>query len=238
MEPDRRTKRMLQGLTLALGAPLGWLFLQWWGGRNPSLALAAEPWLYGYMLVGTSLAFGTFGWMLGRHEEDLERISITDSLTGLKNQRYFRARLDEEFESARRHSRPLSLLTMDLDFFKRVNDTHGHPMGDRLLAEVARAFAGQVRKGETLARVGGEEFSILLPGITLKKARQVGERIRQDVKKIRLATRRGEEVTVTVSLGLACASPGKAGSAESLVARADKALYKAKAQGRDRLVTG
>lgn len=235
-ETNRKAQRSLQGLILALGAPLGWLLIRTLEGMSPLALLSAQPGLFIYMLTGTGLAFGIFGWLLGRHEEKLEEISITDGLTGLRNQRYFRMRFEEEFESARRHARPLSLLMMDLDFFKKVNDLHGHPLGDRLLAEVARAFAGQVRKGETLARVGGEEFALLLPGIAEPEALLVGERIRQAVKKIELPGRQGGVVGITVSLGLASVRNPEKENMDLLYSRADQALYQAKEQGRDRLV--
>src|SRR4051794_34846895 len=130
-------RRAIQGAVLALGAPLGWLAIQALAGKDPLAALRSEPWLYLYMMVGTVTAFAAFGLVLGRHEETLKKISIPAALPGRGNRRYFQIRFDEEFASARRHGRPLSVVEFDLDFFKAVNDKYGHPAGDRVLAGVA-----------------------------------------------------------------------------------------------------
>jgi diguanylate cyclase (GGDEF)-like protein len=189
--------------------------------------------LYLYMTCGTILAFGIFGWMLGNHETSLEEISITDPLTGLRNRRYFDTRLEEEFETARRHKRPLSLLAIDLDFFKAVNDRFGHPVGDKVLALAAKRCATHVRKGETLARTGGEELGLLLPGLTASQASRVAERIRKELAGPGIVTHQGV-AHITGSVGVAEISAEDRHAAH-LYARADRALYRAKRGGRDRV---
>src|SRR5258707_343548 len=133
----RPVVRALQGLALSVGSPLGWLALQWYEGSHPLIELLWHPGIYVYMLVCTALAFAGFGWYLGWQEELFRDNSLHDALTGLYNPRYFWLRLGDEQAFAARHRRPLSLLIGDLDLFKRVNDTHGHAVGNRVLVAVA-----------------------------------------------------------------------------------------------------
>jgi diguanylate cyclase (GGDEF)-like protein/PAS domain S-box-containing protein len=164
-----------------------------------------------------------------RDREALERLAATDDLTGLLNHRAFRARLDDEVARARRHDRPLSLIAIDLDHFKSVNDEHGHPVGDRVLTAVARRLGESVREGEVLARVGGEEFAWLLPETDVGGARAAAERVRASVARAPLP----EVGRLTISAGV-CELEG-IGTAAELIRRADAALYAAKEGGRDRV---
>jgi two-component system cell cycle response regulator len=163
----------------------------------------------------------------------LERLAVTDDLTLAYNSRYLSSRLDLELERAQRTEAPLSVLLMDLDFFKRVNDRYGHDVGDQVL----RAFAGRVRSAtrrvDVLIRRGGEEFVLLMPGATTEQARVIAERVRFNVSQSPIAI--GEKrVSQTVSIGVATwdgrESPAK------LEKRADAAMYRAKERGRDRVV--
>lgn len=159
--------------------------------------------------------------------ETLEREAATDGLTGLANSRTFHQRLASEIERARRYGRDLSLALLDLDHFKRVNDLHGHQAGDRVLADFARRLAGSARDGELVARLGGEEFAWLMPETDEQGAHAAADRMRRLVAD---ATFAGVG-TVTASVGVCSLRPGH--DADELVRCADRALYRAKDEGRN-----
>jgi diguanylate cyclase (GGDEF)-like protein len=148
-----------------------------------------------------------------------------DELTGLHNYRMFRECLDQEVLQTDRSSSPLSLVMLDIDDFKRYNDTHGHEGGNAVLIELARVLMGVLRKSDLAARYGGEEFVLLLPGTPKTAARAVAERARQAVRK---------RLLVTVSLGVST-YPADAGDAGQLVRHADRAMYVAKTAGKDQV---
>src|SRR4051812_11386120 len=161
---SRTRFRALQGLAFGVFAAPGWALVQGLiePGNSPAAELAAHPWLYAYLLAGAAAGFAVFGAMLGRREDALldanrrlDALSVSDPLTELKNVRYFRARLDEARAGALRSGEPLSLVVLDLDRFKEVNDRFGHPTGDALLRRVAAAVSGAVREGDTAARLNG-----------------------------------------------------------------------------------
>ncbi len=165
-------------------------------------------------------------------ERELRRLSVTDSLTGLYNQRFFYATLKREIEAAARYGRPLSLLMSDLDFFKAFNDRFGHLAGDKALQQVAQVLEANVRAMDLCCRYGGEEFAVLLPHATMNEALGVAERVRGGVALTNFAPEGvAEEIQITMSLGLATLGPGE--KDEDLVRRADGALYAAKQAGRD-----
>jgi diguanylate cyclase (GGDEF)-like protein len=170
-------------------------------------------------------------------EEELRRLSVTDDLTGLYNQRFFYATLRREVETARRYGRPLCLLLMDLDLFKRYNDTYGHLEGDRVLARVAATVQEAVRTTDLACRYGGEEFVVLLPQTDLDEAEQVAGRVRAEVAALRFHPQgpRGEprETTVSLSIGAARFLPEQ--DMHELVRAADAAMYAAKEAGRNRV---
>jgi diguanylate cyclase (GGDEF)-like protein len=153
-----------------------------------------------------------------------------DGLTGLLNHRAFRARLERMARRAAATGQPLSLVTIDLDRFKAVNDTHGHPVGDRVLAEAAARLAGEARGADAVGRAGGEEFGWLLPGQAAEAATLAAERLREAIRGAGFPA----GIAMTASLGVC--DLAAAGGAEALVARADEALYWAKAHGRDAVV--
>ncbi|MDX2010920.1 MAG: diguanylate cyclase [Myxococcaceae bacterium] len=164
----------------------------------------------------------------------LERLAVTDGLTGLFNHRRFQEALHSELLRCERHKRPLAVLMLDVDFFKKVNDSMGHPAGDELLRRLAEVLSKDLRQTDLIARYGGEEFAVLLPETTKAEALQVGERMREAVE-----ARINENTTwpqrITVSVGVAT-FPEDAKSAEDLLEAADQALYVAKRQGRNRVV--
>ena len=214
------------------------------GGHDALEELTRYELLYLYLLVPTCVVFASFGAILGSREEALRetnaRLSddaLTDELTGLKNLRYFRARLEEECSISRRDDSRIALLMIDLDRFKRVNDRFGHPEGDRLLQWVALAISSVIRQGETASRVGGEEFAVLLPGASSQEALAAAERVRSAVGAVQLHPSAGGEIRITVSVGCASTADLGALAPSELYAAADEALYDAKRAGRDRAVS-
>ena len=205
-------------------------------GLNPLTDIVQRPFLHLYVFLGTMVAFGVFGAMVGSREDLLEAMALRDSLTGLFNARYLQMRLGEELAAAKRHRSPVSFVLFDIDHFKRVNDEHGHPVGDRMLRLIGRSILSKLRVGETAARVGGEEFAMLLPHTSAKNAAIGAERIRQAIGQTTLETDSGHNISVTVSAGVACATDPATYSAETIYRLADQALYQAKEQGRNRAV--
>jgi diguanylate cyclase (GGDEF)-like protein len=161
--------------------------------------------------------------------------AIIDSLTGLFTRRHFDIRIDDMFRLARRYATPFSLILLDLDHFKQVNDTHGHRAGDVVLRETATLITRGIRDCDSAFRYGGEEFAVLLPETTVEQARSIGERLRKAVRTHKVQTDGNAEVAVTLSLGVAEYSPALANHGE-LLALADHALYQAKQAGRNRTV--
>jgi len=172
--------------------------------------------------------------------QELARRSITDPLTGLFNRRYFEYRLAQELERARRHGDPVALAFLDLDHFKRVNDTYGHATGDAVLLAVARVLQEELRRLDVCTRWGGEEFAAILPSTDAAGAMVVCQRVLRTLRSHgglvapRLGSEAGEVVRFTASMGVAVHEPASGGTAEELLRRADAALYQAKRQGRNR----
>lgn len=165
----------------------------------------------------------------------LAQLAVTDPLTGLQNRRSLYEHLDREFCRKKRYERPFSLLLLDIDHFKSVNDTHGHQMGDRVLRLVADVLRSQIRAADVAGRFGGEEFMILAPETGKDAAFALAERIRRTVQKASAAA--GEGVpTVTISIGAGCTDGVQAATVEDLVRLTDEALYRAKREGRNRTV--
>ncbi len=168
-----------------------------------------------------------------RLREELQAKANQDGLTGLNNHNEFQRRLQEEVKRVVRYNRPLSLLMLDIDHFKRVNDTYGHPQGDLVLKTVGEVLRESRRGSDVAARYGGEEFAVLLPEVGLNAAITAAERLRQTVAK-RLIPLGEKTISVTVSIGVGTLG-GPVTDAVALVGAADKALYAAKAAGRNRV---
>jgi diguanylate cyclase (GGDEF)-like protein len=232
--------RALQGVALSVASPLGWLLLRWLDDANLWLELVWRPGIYVYLLFGTAAAFAGFGWYVGRQEERHRENSLHDVLTRLYNVRYFWSRLEDEHGFAVRHRRPLALLIGDIDWFKKVNDKWGHAAGDRVLAAVAGALMRLRRRGDTIARIGGEEFGVILPDTDLREATEVAERLREAVAALRFDSgfRSAAPYSVTMSFGAVALPLDEPQTMQTLYERADAAMYAAKRAGRNRVATG
>jgi two-component system, cell cycle response regulator len=167
--------------------------------------------------------------------ENLMSSALRDGLTKLFNKRYFLERLDSELKFAQRHETALSLLMLDLDHFKKINDTLGHLAGDTVLTTIANVLLKTVRNEDVVARFGGEEFAIILRAIAVDSAQVMAERLRKLVESTRIQLDGGKELKVTVSIGLASYPSTPCNALEDLVEAADKALYRAKHAGRNRV---
>lgn len=162
---------------------------------------------------------------------EVMQLAITDSITGLANHRYFKEVLAKELHRARRYNRQLSLLLMDIDYFKNINDFHGHQAGDCVLAELGKLLRTSIRKVDLAARYGGEEFCIILPETGQKQAMEIAERIRRKVEKKQFCG----ELELTVSIGVAT-FPQHALNLDQLIKAADAACYEAKRSGRNSIM--
>lgn len=169
---------------------------------------------------------------LRRRAEAASEMSMTDALTGLLNRYGLQRALQRELSEARRYSRPLSCLLLDIDFFKAINDTHGHAAGDAALMQTARVLTESVRGSDVVCRYGGEEFLVLAPETDARGAHSLAEKIRLSVSS-RLFGDGGRAFALTLSAGVAELRPGESGN--DMIARADLALYQAKQHGRDRV---
>jgi diguanylate cyclase (GGDEF)-like protein len=235
-------------------------FQGFWGNAERSGSLAAVPICYQERLLGvlsaTRAERGAFeeadikllsaiadnASLAIRNAQLFERmreLSTHDELTNLANRRLLRAHLDREIDRARRFQQTFSLLAIDIDHFKLLNDRHGHPVGDSALRRVAELLTKHVRKVDTVARVGGEEFTVLLPRTGVRDAAMVAEKLRSAVE-ARLFAGGGNqpEGRLTVSIGVVELASSDDSHGESLMARADQALYAAKHAGRNRVCVG
>jgi two-component system cell cycle response regulator len=164
----------------------------------------------------------------------LELLSITDGLTKLNNHRYLQDELARAFDESQRYGRPLSLAMIDLDFFKKVNDTHGHAVGDDVLKNAASLFKESARSTDLVARYGGEEFAVMMPETELADAAVFAEKIRSLAAATPFDTQAGS-IPVTVSIGVASVPHSRIATAKELIIAADKALYRAKKNGRNQV---
>jgi len=167
--------------------------------------------------------------------DKIKQVSDTDELTGLYNMRAFSAMLQRSFKQAVRYGHPLSVVMIDSDNLKQVNDAHGHEAGNRLLQHLVRCIREQLRGSDVMARFGGDEFILLLPETNNKGALEMSERIRKSVELSRFSVREGD-TNVTASLGVA-SYPEDGGNLDVILEKADKAMYRAKQKGRNRVVS-
>lgn len=181
-----------------------------------------------------AIAVGVITERLRQQSDSLWKDAVTDELSGLFNQRFFYHCLEREVDRGRRYQSPLALVIIDLDNFKKYNDTWGHPQGDKALASAARILKDAVRISDTVARYGGEEFAIILPQTTLVQAKQMCERIREAIETTPIPLQKGETEPLTASFGVAVYEQQM--TARQLVEEADRILYFAKSSGKN-LVT-
>ena len=213
----------------ACSVPQRWGWASLWLGV---VALAAAGMEGSPLVVLSGIGLlGTAALLPVAHRQQVTKLrglAATDALTGLTNHRGFQEILAAELERARRADRPVALVMLDLDNFKSVNDTHGHPYGDEVLRAVGKNLAGVVRATDTAARVGGEEFALILPGTDGEVAYRIAERAREAVAEVSV-----RDLALSCSAGVAT-YPADAEDASSLCKLADGALYWAKRQGKQR----
>ena len=165
----------------------------------------------------------------------LQDLAITDGLTKLYNSRYFYKQLDSEVNRAKRYNHPLTLLFMDIDYFKRYNDTYGHLEGDKVLVSIGKIIKSCLRKMDTAYRYGGEEFTVILPETNRGEVMTVAKRIKDAMENEKFSPQSEKSISITISIGATEYCPGERISA--LVQRADKAMYLSKQRGRNQIST-
>lgn len=248
-EHRRARQYALWALLLSQGSPLGGLLLHVIvDGTPPGVELADHAFLYAYMSVATCLVFTSFGYLVGRLADDRTRrqralreanrrlrwLSEVDALTGVLNRRAIRRRVRAELGRAQRDGSTTTLILLDLDHFKGVNDRYGHATGDRVLRRVGRCLRRAARASDSVGRIGGEEFLIVLPATSLEKAGRFAERLRRRVGR---APTSAAAPRITASLGVAGTAGSEPVDVDAVVRCADAAMYRAKEQGRDRVCT-
>jgi diguanylate cyclase (GGDEF)-like protein len=222
------------GAILSLGAPTGLLILRELYVRRPvAEELLSDRLTYLYVFLATAVVLASVGFALGRQADRLAALSETDVLTGLPNRRALRRRLSAEVRRSLRYRTPVSLLLVDVDGLKKINDKEGHAAGDRVIRSVAIAIVGSLRDSDFGARWGGDEFAIVAPNATSAAARSSAERL---VARVAGQSQEGHP-SATVSIGIATFDPAdrRHVDLEALVRAADAALYAAKTSGRNRV---
>lgn len=235
------------GFVLGLGSPIGAFVLRYWLADPLMRVLWMRHELdynlifYVYMGVGTVIAFMAFGAIIGLRSEaervrsrilsarveELHLKSVTDALTGTFSHGYLHEVLELEIQQALTSGQALSVMVIDIDDFKRINDGHGHLFGDRVIKETAETVAANVRSEDIIGRYGGDEFVVIMPGAETAKARQIAGRVCEGVAK--------NGFNATVSIGVATYEGGKDETPGDLFHRADMNLYQAKHDGKNRV---
>ncbi|PAU86967.1 GGDEF domain-containing protein [Pseudomonas sp. WN033] len=170
-----------------------------------------------------------------RADAQMLKLAMHDELTGLPNRRYILEVLERLLAASDRQQQPLSLMMLDTDHFKLINDRHGHQVGDQSLKLLADTLRSRLRTQDYAGRLGGEEFLVLLPNTQASGARELAEQLRQSIEQTRFLTRDGRPLTLTISIGLCCLEPGSELDSQQAISRADQALYLAKQNGRNRV---
>jgi diguanylate cyclase (GGDEF)-like protein len=210
-------------------------------GHNPMVSLteATPVHVLSLMVAAISMVFMTIGFLTmakERAEARIARLAMRDALTGVHNRRSILEILAQQMASARRQIKPLCILLLDIDHFKRVNDTHGHLVGDHVLREMTRTVSARLRTEDTVGRYGGEEFLLLLPGVDKVRGLEIAERIRRDIAAMPIRLPSGVQLPLTISIGLTEFDPKRHSDTDDIVNEADHALYYAKGNGRNRSV--
>lgn len=232
---------LLKGfLSTLAGVGFGLLIFgfHWYPATSDKLVYASIPMLILYPILIGSITYN-LSMQLHKQKELLKHISRTDALTGIFNRGYWEARAREEIARVRRNHNSLSLILIDIDNFKHVNDTYGHIMGDHVLQQLAQYLQWNLRETELLGRYGGEEFAIILPDADSNAAWQMGERLREYIQQSEFqdpADPSHTRLHCTISIGVAAFSDGD-GDFSSWVRAADSALYQAKGMGRNKCIS-
>jgi diguanylate cyclase (GGDEF)-like protein len=243
----RRPRRLVYptiGILLSIALVVGLLALQAWLGHRAPVPwhiadeLRRQPLVYAYLLVATLAITTPLAWVVGRKEDLLEALSVTDPLTGLANRRRLLAAFADELNRSARYGTPLALLVIDLDRLKEINDRRGHAQGDRALQLVAEGLRRSCRATDLAARTGGDEFLVLAVNTTAGEALALAHRVCATVRRLGVAGAEREKPpagsAVTVSIGVADLDDVTLPTFVALHAAADAALYAAKTAGRDR----
>lgn len=235
------------GFLLGLGSPIGAFILRYWladplmRGLWMRHELSYNALFYAYMGVGTVISFMIFGYVIGLRSEaervrnrilsarvdELHLKSVTDALTGTYTHGYLHEALELEIQRSLTAGEPLSVMVIDIDDFKSVNDSHGHLFGDRVIKETAETLAAHVRSEDVIGRYGGDEFVVIMPGADAATALHVAGRVRAGVAK--------NGLMATISIGVATYEGKSDENAVSLFHRADQNLYEAKRAGKNRV---
>ena len=231
---QKRFKWLVIGVGFSFLGPLGeWVLLS-------SFACSGEESLfltYLYTEISALLAFGFFGFMLGTYADRVENLAMTDRLTGLYNRHFIMNRISEMFNLQQRYHEYFSLIMLDLDHFKQVNDNYGHLVGDQTIKAVAATISAQLRGTDSPCRFGGEEFLVLCPHTDLEEAFHLAERIRLQVIELG-KDELGFSGSQTISAGVYEVVGNQHFSASEVMTLVDKALYSAKKAGRNQVVRG
>ncbi len=241
------------GVLLGFGAPLGSLFVRMlFDGRVGFGGIAEElsrnTYYYIYMALAMPVVFGLFGYYLGRLNDKiasqkisaeklnvlLESESMTDDTTGLYNHRHILVEVERETERARRYGHILSGMMIDIDDFKKINDSYGHLAGDRILREVADVLDSNIRKVDIIGRYGGDEFLAILPEAAVESATVVAERLLASVRNYPFKIN-DNLLPLTISIGIGSFENTKTLDRDTFIERADKAMFDAKSAGRNRI---
>ena len=237
---EQRTRWLLAGSFFVLSFGLLWLgFTAWFEPEvilpTSGTSLTPGPALFACYAVTIASSFAFILMHKERADRETYELATTDPLTGVYNRRTFKELAEPQLSRSRRAKLPVSLLMLDLDHFKRINDTYGHLGGDDVLKAFAELIRGCLRKEDLLARYGGEEFVVLLPGSSQASAAALAERIREGVSALPIKAN-NHLARVTVSIGAASEAGDTLPSLEAMLGRADEALYQAKREGRNRVV--
>ena len=231
-----RRRSVTYALFTSAAAALGLLVVRTAFSFVPSLTFdfVADRLTYLYVFLVTASVFLLLGYLLGRRIDELRRLSTTDPLTELANRRAFEQRLNAEWQRSRRDRTPLSLLLIDIDGLKRVNDEDGHAAGDVLLRAAARSIRATMRVTDCGARWGGDEFAMIAPNTRPRAAEHLGHRLMAHLAD---PAQTGHPTAIAVSIGIATVDPLSTSelALERLLELADSALYRAKIDGRNRI---
>lgn len=228
----RKAQWALIGAFLSFIGPLGeWAFLRYFSSTFEDPLLIT----YLYTEFITLVLFSLFGYMMGSYTGKIEFLALRDNLTSLYNRHYLIEHLSQLLAIHRRHKTKISLIMLDLDYFKRVNDSHGHVVGDQVLKAVAKCIGNHCREADVLARYGGEEFIVVCQDTDIQECFNLAERIRGGIGQLK-PDELGFPGPQTISAGVYELPADEAPSVEQLINRADQALYQAKQSGRNKVV--